>query len=197
MNLEFLDGSPVRTVKTIDGITQVPRYPVTPTVDGATCGALRATLDDAGVIESARIVLSTGNDVEAANDVAENNAYVTELRPGQEIPVSLMADGSDGNITYLFVDVVGKIGTAPSGICAEDAVINISTGDPVGSIAEFDATQAELIAAPSGTATHHLVPVVFESSDNVRHVVVSMSEVMTDGTDLYCDIKIRGASYGG
>ena len=190
--LQYAAFSTVRTAggaSVIDGITQVPRYPVTATIDGVAASTL---LIDAGTghrVIGARFTLAAFDQIDATDYLA-NGVLTRAIAPGEILPMSFMLDGSDGNIT----DVDGMVLTDDSSI-GDGQVTNVNQAAATAAVASIcpeGTTQAQLLATPSGPTAHYLHWQISNSAA-CRDGFISLQPAYdTAGRYCYLTLEVRG-----
>lgn len=170
---------------------QVPRAAVVPEISGTPGGTLKADAAD-GKLACIRVTINPGDAVEAASRLANGQPEVISVHPDSEIMLSIAPDGSDGEITSVYIEVVGDgTGTDAGGdnIIDSSAVksVNGQLTTTVGTVAMPDATEAELSAATN------VVALTFSAASKVRDVNIGMGPLLATDTEAY--ITVEGRSY--
>ncbi|NJL53777.1 hypothetical protein HC928_00630 [bacterium] len=204
-------------VNSIHGRWDVPRYSVVPEINGVPAGDLFAQLQtSAGTIAEIRCTVNPGDDVVAAARLATMGLDTFPLFPGSdsdEAKVQVAADGSDGEITdvYLLVVAYNAVDTATADGVADNGTDNVDAGvfninstlaTPVGFVATINTvystealtrniTEADIIAGAM------LVHLQFSSADKVRDLSIRAGGVFNGEAGDHKAIRIHaeGRSY--
>ena len=170
-----------------DGRWDIPRYTVVPTIASVPAGTLLVDTND-GTLQLVLATVNPGDAVVAASRLIAGTTDVRALLPEDEISFAVATDGSDGEITSIYLLAVADGGTdttANNGIVDSSTVKNRNGGATVGTVAMNDATEAEILAATN------MVVLDFSSADKVRDVVLRMGPLFN--TQAY--ITVEGRSY--
>jgi len=189
-----LSGGAVSTVDLLG----VPRLWVTPEVGGVVVGALYIDATT-GALLAARATVNPGDAVVAAARLSAGYPDAFESFPGFPLVMSVDRDGDDGEITSVYVGVIGIGGTESAGLVTSGVAQHNLAGTltTVGGVLARDATEAEILAATNGQ-----IAFTFDEADKVRDVVVMLSQppAMDNGTRLiglgeHGVLTVRGRSY--
>ena len=179
-----LSGDSVGNASVIDGITQVPRYGVMPTIGGATVPMI---LLDAGGgdVWHVRYTINPGDAATAASRLAAGGPDVFVLSPDN---VEAFSSG-DTAITDIYVLCVGDGTGADNGAGVLNGtgagVFKLDGTTSVGDCVRPEITAAQIITADS------MVHFQFSADDAVRSGAISMGVLVEGGTRSYLTLGGR------
>ena len=172
-------------VSVTDARWDIPRDPVE-SKDGGTAKIANALHVDgvAGELVAVRAAIVSEGAETAALRLANMTAGAIQISPDSELPLALPTDGSDGEITDLYLLVLGT-GAATAGIVDSSTVTLVSDQHTTeaGKVAALTATAAQIPTA--------LIHIEYDEAWEVRDVVITFHKPFDSDTQAYVTLEAR------
>jgi hypothetical protein len=155
-----------------DGRWDIPRQYIDPVV--GTDPATAIHVDAVGALIGLRITVNPPTTEAAAQRLAQMTATAKQIYPGEELPIAYATDGSEGEITDIYLLPIG-IGAATTGVVDSSTCKLVSdyVTTEVGKVGKVSETAADNVTAAEAEAI--LIHLEFAEAAKVRDVVIGLS----------------------
>jgi hypothetical protein len=151
-----------------DGRWDIPRYTVVPTIASVPAGTLLVDSND-GTLQLVLATVNPGDAVVAASRVIAGTTDVRTLFPEDEITFAVATDGSDGEITTIYLLPVADGGSEEATLAYDGQTGNFTIGSTLtGTTSGHTAViRADADAGATGTLTLSAPTGIFQNNEDI------------------------------